>query len=114
VVWIVNHGLSARCLICVGQPYVRFTHALTSGGLPLSRVVGPCVMIVEEFGQLLAQAFIPLAFVAEHDGPFEQGLLKLLRQIAPKVRDRRAKDEEVTLGVAVPRDIIRRSIHDKT
>jgi hypothetical protein len=59
-------------------------------------------MIVEEFGQLLAQAFIPLAFVAEHNGPFEQGLLKLLRQIAPKVRGRRAKDEEVPLGVPVP------------
>ena len=71
-------------------------------------------MIVEEFGELLTQAFIALAFVAENDGPFEQGLLELLRQIAPKVRGRRAKDEEVTLGVAVPRDIIRRSIHDKT
>ena len=87
---------------------------MTSGGLPLLRVVGPGVMIVEEFGQLLAQAFIPLAFVAEHDGLFEQGLLKLLRQIAPKVRGRRAKDEEVTLGVPVPRDVIRRSAHDKT
>jgi hypothetical protein len=36
-------------------------------------------MIMEEFGQLLAQAFVLLAFVAEHDGPFEQGLLKFLR-----------------------------------
>jgi hypothetical protein len=71
-------------------------------------------MIVEEFGQLLAQAFVLLAFVAEHDGPFEQGLLKFLRQIAPKVRGRRAKDETVTLGVPVRRDVIRCSAHDKT
>jgi hypothetical protein len=71
-------------------------------------------MIVEEFSQLFAQAFIPLALVAEHDGPFEQGLLKLLRQIAPKVRGRGAKDEEVTLGVPAPRDVIRHSAHDKT
>ncbi len=82
--------------------------ALTSGGLPLLRVVGPRVMIVEEFGQLLAQAFIPLGLVAENDGPFEQGLLKLLRQIAPKLRGRRAEDEKVTLGVAVRRGALER------
>jgi hypothetical protein len=29
------------------------------------------VVIVEEFSQLLAQAFVALAFVAEHDGPLE-------------------------------------------
>jgi len=72
------------------------------------------MMVVQEFGQLLAQAFITLAFVAENDRPFEQGLLKLLRQIAPKVRGRRAKDEEVTLGVPVPREVVRRSAHDNT
>ncbi len=70
-------------------------------------------MIVEKFGQLLAQAFITLAFVAENDGPFEQGLLKLLRQIAPKVRGCRAEDEKVTLGVLVARDVIGRSTHEK-
>ncbi|HMK70304.1 MAG TPA: hypothetical protein VK442_04955 [Xanthobacteraceae bacterium] len=89
-------------------------YALTSGAVSPSSAMGARVVIVEEFGQLLAQAFIPLALMAEHDGPFEQGLLKLLRQIAPKVRDRRAKDEEVTLGVSVPRDVVRRSAHDKT
>jgi len=48
-------------------------------------------MIVEEFGQLLAQILVALAFVAENDGPFEQGLLKLLRQVAPKVRGGRPR-----------------------
>jgi hypothetical protein len=71
-------------------------------------------MIVQELGQLLAQAFIALAFVAQNDGAFEQGLLKLLRQIAPKVRGRSAEDEKVTLGVLVFPDVIRRCIHNKT
>jgi len=62
---------------------------------------------------LLAQAFIALTFVAENDGPFEQGLLKLLRQIAPKVRRGRAEDEKVTVGVLVPSDVIRCSTHEK-
>jgi len=71
-------------------------------------------MIVEEFGQLLAQAFIALAFVAESDGPFEQGLLQLLWQSAPKVRGGRAEHKKVTVGVVVPSDVIRRSTHEKT
>ncbi len=71
-------------------------------------------MIVEEFSELLAQAFIALALVAENDSPFEQGLLKLLRQIAPKVRGCGAEDKKVTLGFVVARDVIRRSTHEKT
>jgi hypothetical protein len=71
-------------------------------------------MIVQELGQLLAQTFIALAFVPENDSPFEQGLLELLRQMAPQVRGRSAEDEKVTLGVLVFPDVIRRCIHDKT
>jgi len=70
-------------------------------------------MIVEEFGQLLAQAFIALAFVAENDGPFEQGLLQLLRQITPQVRGGCAEDEKVAIRVLVPGDLIRCSTHEK-
>jgi hypothetical protein len=73
-------------------------------------VLRPRVMIVEEFGQLLAQAFVALAFVAENDGPFEQGLLKLLRQVAPKVCGGRSEDEKVT--VLVRSDVIRCSTHE--
>jgi hypothetical protein len=58
-------------------------------------------MIVEELGELLAQTFIALAFVAKHHGPFEQGLLQLLRQIAPKIGGRGAKDEKITLRVLI-------------
>ena len=64
LVSIFNHGVNAWCFILVGQPYVRFTHALTSGGLPPSKALRPRVTIVQELGQLLAQAFIALAFVA--------------------------------------------------
>jgi hypothetical protein len=35
----------------------------------------PLVVIVQEFGQLLAQAFIALALMAEQDGAFEQDVL---------------------------------------
>jgi hypothetical protein len=41
--------------------------------------VGARVTIVQEFGQLLAQAFIALASMTEQDCPFEQRLLLLLR-----------------------------------
>jgi hypothetical protein len=70
------------------------------------------MVIVEEFGKLLAQAFVALAVVAENDGPLEQGVLKLLRQIAPKVSGCRSEDEKVTVrGIAS--DEIRCFVHDK-
>jgi hypothetical protein len=40
-------------------------------------------MIVEEFGQLLAQTFVALAFVSENDRAFKERLLKLLRELTP-------------------------------
>jgi len=65
----------------------------------MSGALGPHMMIVEELGQLLAEAFVALAFVPEDHGPFEQGMLKRLRQFAPEVGSRRAKDEKVTFRV---------------
>jgi hypothetical protein len=34
------------------------------------------MMVVQEFRQLLPQAFVTLAFVTENDGPFKEGLLE--------------------------------------
>ncbi|HXX03129.1 MAG TPA: hypothetical protein VEJ37_02265 [Xanthobacteraceae bacterium] len=59
------------------------------------------MVIVEEFGQLLAQAFVALAPVAKYDGALEQGLLKFLRQMTPKFRGGRAEDEKVTVRLVV-------------
>jgi hypothetical protein len=38
------------------------------------------MMVVQELGQLLAQAFVALGLVAEHDGPLEQSLLQRVRK----------------------------------
>jgi hypothetical protein len=58
-------------------------------------------MVVQEFGQLLAQAFVALGFVAQHDGPLEQGVLQLVRQAAPQLRHGGTEDQEVSVGVCV-------------
>jgi hypothetical protein len=50
------------------------------------------VVVVQEFSQLLAQAFVALALVAENDGAFEQRMLQLLGQVAPEIGSRCAKD----------------------
>jgi hypothetical protein len=56
------------------------------------------MMIVQKFCQLLAQALVAFALVAEDDGPLEQQVLKLLRQIAPEIGCGRAKDEKIAGG----------------
>ena len=45
--------------------------------------MGPRMVILQEFRQLLPQAFVALAFVAENDGPFKEGFLEGLGQMAP-------------------------------
>ena len=47
--------------------------------------MGPRMVIVQEFRQLLPQAFVALAFVTENDGPFKEGFLERLGQMAPEV-----------------------------
>src|ERR1051326_7657865 len=58
-------------------------------------------MIVQEFGQLLAQALVALGLMAEQHGAFEQDLLQLVRQMAPHVRGRRTEREKIARGVFV-------------
>ena len=41
------------------------------------------MMVVQEFRQLLPQAFVTLAFVTENDGPFKEGFLEGLGQMTP-------------------------------
>jgi hypothetical protein len=66
----------------------------------------PRMMIVQKFCQLLSQALVAFAFVAEDDGALEQQVLKLLRQIAPEIGRGRAKNEKMADGDIV-RDMIR-------
>jgi hypothetical protein len=59
------------------------------------------VVIVQKLRQLLAQAFVALAFVSEPDGAFEQLLLDFLRKLAPE-RDRGfPQDAYEALGIVV-------------
>src|ERR1700730_6429647 len=51
--------------------------------LPASAYRRSRVGVVQEFCQLLAQALVALAFVAEHDRALEQSVLQLVRQLAP-------------------------------
>ena len=72
-------------------------HALNEN-LPRQRAD---VMVVEKFGQLLAQAFILLALMAEYDGALEQTMLQIWRQPAPKIGGSRAEHEQITRGYIV-------------
>jgi hypothetical protein len=49
------------------------------------------MVVVQEFRQLLPQAFVTLAFVTENDGPFKEGFLERLGQMAPEVERGGAK-----------------------
>ncbi len=69
--------------------------------------MGARVMLVQEFSQLLAQAFIALAFVTEKDCPFEQRLLLLLRQLAPQIGG--CRSEHMKKAAAVLVDVRQRS-----
>ena len=50
---------------------------------------------MQEFRQLLPQAFVALAFVTENDGPFKEGFLERLGQMAPEVERGGAKNKEI-------------------
>ena len=54
------------------------------------------MMIVQEFRQLFAQAFVTFALVAEHDGVLEQKVLKIVRQVAPEIGGRSAENQKIT------------------
>lgn len=59
--------------------------------------MGPRMVIVQEFRQLLPQAFVALAFVTENDGPFKEGFLERLGQMAPEVERGGAKNKEIAV-----------------
>jgi hypothetical protein len=59
------------------------------------------MMIVEKFCQLFTQALVTLAPMAEDDSPFEQRMLHVRRQLAPKTGGSGAEDREVTGGIIV-------------
>jgi hypothetical protein len=58
-------------------------------------------MIVQKLRQLLAQAFVTLAFMTQHDRTLEQRVLEFLRQFAPEIGGRRSEDKKETRGVLV-------------
>jgi hypothetical protein len=98
-------------MLNVGSRYLGSAAAITSGVFAQGGFaqrcakhlvrVRPLVMIVQEFGQLLAQTFVAFALMAEQDSTLEQGLLQLLRQIAPQARDRCAEGEKIARGIFV-------------
>jgi hypothetical protein len=55
-------------------------------------------MVVEKFRQLLAQALVLFALMAEHDGALEQRVLQIVRQFAPKIGGGCAEHEQITGG----------------
>jgi hypothetical protein len=55
------------------------------------------MVVVQEFRQLLPQAFVTLAFVTENDGPFKEGFLERLGQMAPEVERGGAKNKEIAV-----------------
>jgi hypothetical protein len=59
------------------------------------------VMVVEEFCQLLAQAFVLLALMTEYHGAFEQPVLQVLRQFTPQVCGCSAEHQEIARGQIV-------------
>jgi len=59
--------------------------------------MGSRMVIVQEFRQLLPQAFIALAFVAKNDRAFKQRFLQLLGQMAPKVECGSSKNEKIAV-----------------
>ena len=59
--------------------------------------MGSRMVVVQEFRQLLPQAFVALAFVTENDGPFKEGFLEGLGQMAPEVERGGAKNKEIAV-----------------
>jgi hypothetical protein len=68
-------------------------------------------MIVEEFGQLLAQTFVALAFVSENDRAFKERLLKLLRELTPQVHGSAAENKQIAVSATLPGGAIRWLAH---
>jgi len=68
------------------------------------------MMVVQEFGQLFAQAFVLLALMPEHYGALEQNVLEIRRQAAPQIGSGGAKHKQIT-GRNVVDDQVR-LIHD--
>ena len=60
-------------------------------------MLGPGMVIMEEFRQLLSQALVAFGFVTENNRAFEQGFLQLLGQIAPKIERGCAENEKIAL-----------------
>lgn len=58
-------------------------------------------MVVQKLRQLLAQAFVDLALMSEHDGAFEQRVLQILRQRAPQIGGGRTENQKITGGSIV-------------
>jgi hypothetical protein len=56
-------------------------------------------MIVEKLRQLLAQAFIPLGLVTQHDRPLEQGLLEFAWKLAPQIEGSQPQNVRKSIGV---------------
>jgi hypothetical protein len=71
-----------------------------AGRVMLSRQ-SSLVMVVEEFCQLLAQAFVLLALMTEYHGAFEQPVLQVLRQFTPQVCGCSAEHQEIARGQIV-------------
>jgi hypothetical protein len=59
------------------------------------------VVIVQERGQLLAQAFVAFGLVAEPHGALEQLLLPFLRKLAPQIERSFAQDLREALRTLV-------------
>jgi hypothetical protein len=72
------------------------------------------MMIVQKFCQLLAQAFVALAFMTQRYRPLEQRVLHLVRQFAPEIGGRRAEDKKIARGVFVGRGLLRWRGHEQS
>ena len=72
------------------------------------------MMIVQKFCQLLAQAFVAFAFVAEHNRPFEQRVLQIMRKLAPEIGGRRSEDKKITCGIFVGGNLFRWRGHEQS
>src|SRR6201996_7100279 len=59
------------------------------------------VVLVEKLGQLLAQALVGFALMAEHHRALEHRLLQIVRQVAPEVGRGGAENQKITAGDVV-------------
>src|SRR5580700_6726871 len=71
------------------------------------------MMVVQKFCQLLAQALVAFALMAEHYGALEQNMLQLRRQLAPQLCGGGAENHEIARGNVVA-DLIRMLAHRDT